>query len=71
MRAAAFALLCLIWGLTWLATREGIAVVPPILFGGTRQVVAGALLLLICRARGVTVGIAAADRKRGLRRWRC
>ena len=42
-----FALMCLIWGATWLAMKLGVATVPPIFFGGTRFVVAGLLLLLL------------------------
>ena len=53
MQVAAFGLMCLIWGLTWLAMKAGIAAVPPLLFAGTRFVVAGGLLLAFCFARGV------------------
>ncbi|HYZ60810.1 MAG TPA: EamA family transporter [Acetobacteraceae bacterium] len=41
-----FLLLCLIWGMTWLAMKAVIAVVPPALFSGLRWTIAGALLLL-------------------------
>ncbi len=47
-----FALMCLIWGATWLAMKLGVASVPPIFFGGTRFVVAGLLLLLWAALRG-------------------
>lgn len=50
--AGLFALMCLIWGATWLAMKLGVASVPPIFFGGTRFVVAGMALLLIAWARG-------------------
>jgi len=43
---ALFAAMCLIWGLTWIAIKVGIAAVPPLLFAGTRFAAAGALLLL-------------------------
>jgi drug/metabolite transporter (DMT)-like permease len=42
-----FALMCLIWGATWLAMKLGVATVPPVFFGGTRFLVAGLLLLLL------------------------
>jgi len=35
-----FALMCLIWGATWLAMTFGVASVPPVFFAGTRFVVA-------------------------------
>jgi drug/metabolite transporter (DMT)-like permease len=41
----AFALLCLIWGSTWIAMKVGVEAVPPVLFAGTRFAAAGALLL--------------------------
>ena len=41
--------------------KAGLAVVPPVLFGGTRFVVAGALLLGFQRARGNRIGIAPGD----------
>jgi drug/metabolite transporter (DMT)-like permease len=47
-----FALMCLIWGATWLAMKVGVAAVPPIFFGGTRFVVAGSVLLILAALRG-------------------
>ena len=47
-----FAVMCLIWGATWLAMKLGVAAVPPIFFGGTRFVVAGLLLLALAALRG-------------------
>ncbi len=47
-----FALLCFVWGTTWLAMKIGIAVVPPGVFAGTRWTVAGLALLLWRYARG-------------------
>lgn len=41
---ALFALLCVIWGMTWVATKEGISVVPPVLFAAYRFVAAGLCL---------------------------
>lgn len=49
-----FALMCLIWGATWLAMKLGVASVPPIFFGGTRFVAAGLALLLWAVLRGQT-----------------
>ncbi len=45
MQAAAFCLMCLIWGLTWLAMKAGIATVPPLVFAGTGFVVAGGVFI--------------------------
>lgn len=47
-----FAVMCLIWGATWLAMKLGVASVPPVFFGGTRFVVAGLVLLLLAWLRG-------------------
>jgi drug/metabolite transporter (DMT)-like permease len=49
---ALFAVLCFVWGTTWLAMKVGIAVVPPGVFAGTRWTVAGLMLLLWRWARG-------------------
>jgi len=45
-----FWLLCLIWGSTWIATKAGLEVLPPLFMAGTRFVAAGAILLAL-RAR--------------------
>ena len=47
-----FALMCLIWGATWIAMKFGVATVPAVFFGGTRFIVAGAALLLFAWLRG-------------------
>jgi drug/metabolite transporter (DMT)-like permease len=47
-----FALMCMIWGSTWIAIRAGIAVVPPLLFAGTRFAAAGAILLAVAGLSG-------------------
>ena len=47
-----FALMCLIWGATWLAMKLGVASVPPVFFAGTRFVVAGLVMLLLAGLRG-------------------
>lgn len=41
-----FLALCVVWGLTWIATKVGIEAVPPLLFAGTRFAAAGLLLSL-------------------------
>lgn len=46
-----FAAMSVIWGVTWIAMKLGVAVVPPLLFAGTRFVIAGTLLLT-WQARG-------------------
>lgn len=49
---AMFAILCFVWGTTWLAMKVGIATVPPGVFAGTRWTVAGLILLGIRKVRG-------------------
>jgi drug/metabolite transporter (DMT)-like permease len=41
-----FLVLCLVWGLTWIATKVGIGTVPPLLFAATRFMTAGMLVSL-------------------------
>jgi drug/metabolite transporter (DMT)-like permease len=50
--AAAFAVVYLVWGSTYLAIRIGVAELPPLLFAGARFLAAGALLALYALARG-------------------
>lgn len=45
----------LIWGLTWIAAKAGISVVPPLFFTSTRFIAAGLLLALWLRATGVAL----------------
>jgi drug/metabolite transporter (DMT)-like permease len=40
-----FAIMCLVWGATWVAVKLGIEAVPPVFFAGTRFTAAGAILL--------------------------
>jgi drug/metabolite transporter (DMT)-like permease len=47
-----FLMLCVIWGSTWIGTKVGIEVVPPLLFAGSRFTAAGALLLLVSLRNG-------------------
>jgi drug/metabolite transporter (DMT)-like permease len=42
-----FAVVCVVWGTTWIAMKTGTAVVPPGLFAGLRWIVAGCFLLVI------------------------
>lgn len=49
---AAFAIVCVVWGTTYLAIAIAIETLPTFLFAGTRFAIAGALLLAICRFRG-------------------
>jgi drug/metabolite transporter (DMT)-like permease len=41
-----FLALCLVWGLTWIATKVGVGTVPPLLFAATRFIAAGVLVSL-------------------------
>ena len=41
----AYLLVCVLWGSTYLAIRIGVGALPPLLFAGTRFLIAGALLL--------------------------
>jgi drug/metabolite transporter (DMT)-like permease len=41
-----FVVLCIVWGLTWIATKIGIGAAPPLLFAGTRFMAAGVLVSL-------------------------
>ncbi len=56
-----FIVMCLIWGLTWLAIKTGVERVPPLFFAGTRFAVAGAVLLAWGYAAGERPAIARAD----------
>ncbi len=50
--AAAFAVVYLVWGSTYLAIRIGVAELPPLLFAGSRFLAAGVLLALYALAAG-------------------
>jgi len=52
-----FAVLCFVWGTTWLAMKVGIATVPPGFFAGTRWTVAGLALLLYRALSGHTFAV--------------
>lgn len=49
-----FFVLCIVWGLTWIAVKVGISTVPPMIFAATRFIAAGALLLGLNAVRGIT-----------------
>src|SRR6202521_1071670 len=51
MAAILFALICLIWGSTWLAIKVGLDGVPPFLGAGLRFVLAAVLVGLVLAAR--------------------
>jgi drug/metabolite transporter (DMT)-like permease len=44
-----FLLMSLIWGVTWAATKAGIAVVPPLFFGAVRYILVAAVILVVAR----------------------
>jgi drug/metabolite transporter (DMT)-like permease len=56
-----FAVMCLVWGTTWLAVKAGITAVPPCFFAGTRFVVAGLALLQFLWWRGDPLHVARVD----------
>lgn len=44
---ALFALICLVWGTSWLASKVGVSAAPPLLFAGARFLLAAPLLFLL------------------------
>jgi len=52
VQAAAFALLCTIWGSTWLAIKVGVESVPPLLSASLRFVIAAGTLLVLMGVLG-------------------
>jgi len=60
-----FLVMCLVWGLTWIAIKIGLASIPPLLYAGTRFTVAGAILLawqaIAARRRAAPLGIRRRD----------
>jgi drug/metabolite transporter (DMT)-like permease len=60
---ATLVLLILIWGTTWAAIRIGLAGIPPITGVALRFTIAGLLLLLLCRWRGIPLGRTAVERR--------
>jgi drug/metabolite transporter (DMT)-like permease len=49
---AAFAVVCTVWGTTYLAIRIAVETIPPMLLTGTRYLTAGLILFAISRLRG-------------------
>src|SRR5260370_30389247 len=49
---AAFAVVCVVWGTTYLAIRIAVETIPPVLLTATRYVIAGAVMTSISVARG-------------------
>lgn len=58
---ALFAVVCLVWGATWVAAKVGIEAVPPVFFAGTRFTVAGGVLLGALWWRGALEAVARPD----------
>ena len=52
-----FGVLCVVWGLNWLAMKSAIATVPPGFLSGTRWTFAGLVLLGWCRFQGVSMRV--------------
>lgn len=51
----AFTIIYLSWGTTYLAIKEGVATLPPCLFGGTRILLAGLILFVYLLVRGQSI----------------
>jgi drug/metabolite transporter (DMT)-like permease len=51
----AFAIVCLVWGTTYLFIRIALETIPPLLLTGTRFTAAGLIMLLIARLRGEAI----------------
>jgi drug/metabolite transporter (DMT)-like permease len=60
-----FLAMCVVWGLTWIAIKIGVASIPPLLFAGTRFTVAGIILLawqaLAARGQAASLRIRRSD----------
>jgi drug/metabolite transporter (DMT)-like permease len=50
-----FAILCVVWGTTWLAMKTSVGAVPPGFFAGSRWIVAGLVLLAWRSRRGLPI----------------
>ena len=48
----AWAVVCVVWGTTYLAIRVAIETIPPLLMAGVRRIVAGSVLIAILKVRG-------------------
>lgn len=51
----AFAIICIVWGTTYLAIRIALETIPPLLLTGTRFVIAGVIMLGVAKLRGETL----------------
>jgi drug/metabolite transporter (DMT)-like permease len=51
----AFAIVCVVWGTTYLAIAIALETIPPLLLTGSRFVIAGVVMLAIAKLRGETV----------------
>jgi drug/metabolite transporter (DMT)-like permease len=51
----AFAIVCVVWGTTYLAIRIAIETIPPLLMTGSRFTIAGLFMLFIARLRGEAI----------------
>lgn len=51
----AFAIVCVVWGTTYLFIRIALETIPPLLLTGSRFTVAGLIMLLIARLRGEAI----------------
>jgi drug/metabolite transporter (DMT)-like permease len=49
---AAFAIVCVVWGTTYLAIRIALETIPPLLLTATRFIIAGAIMFVVAEARG-------------------
>jgi drug/metabolite transporter (DMT)-like permease len=58
---AAYVVLCIVWGSTYLAIRIGVAELPPALFAGVRFLIAGSLLLGIATILGRSLAMRPRD----------
>ena len=57
MRSAylAWAVVCLVWGTTYLGIRVALETIPPLLMAGFRWIAAGSIILAILKVRGETI----------------
>jgi drug/metabolite transporter (DMT)-like permease len=49
---AAWAVVCIVWGTTYLAIRIGLETMPPLVMAGSRYVIAGVILAVVLKVRG-------------------
>lgn len=57
----AFGCVYLFWGSTYVAIRFGVQVLPPFVLGAVRYVLSGALMLLFCRVRGISLRLSSRE----------